>query len=173
MGRFSLGSSGGGRFFGHAPASPPLVATAGRREVSSGRRGVRATSSKRNFCAAFKKKAGDFGLGSPGGSCAATEPVKKAGKFGLRSSGGLLSMDDGEESQVGPASESDEAHRRRHPVRVKDCARCAFLEIGPQLRQGRGSYKHEVHGERARTVWLTQRPSRLPGLWGVVAPFAL
>ena len=63
------------------------------------------------------------------------------------------------------------AHRQRHPVRVKDCARCAFLEIGPQLRQGYGSYKHEVHGERARTVWLTQRPSHLPGLWGVVCTF--
>ena len=97
MGRFSLGSSGGGRFFGHAPASPPLVATAGRREVSSGRRGVRATSSKRNFCAAFKKKA----YGSPGGSCAASEPVKKACKFGLGSSGVLQSKDDGDESQVG------------------------------------------------------------------------
>ena len=109
-----------GRFTRHAPASPPLVASAGRREVRSGRRGVRATSSKRNFCAAFKKKACNFGLGSPGGSCAATEPVKKAGKFGLGSSGGLLSMDDGDESQVGPASESDWAHRRRHPVRVND-----------------------------------------------------
>ena len=92
-------------------------------------------------------------------------------KFGLGSSGGLQSKDDGDESQVGPASESDWAHRQRHPVRVKDCARCAFLEIGPQLRQGHGSYKHEVHGEQARTVWLTQRPSHLPGLWGVGCTF--
>ena len=92
---------------------------------------------------------------------AACEPVKKACKFGDGSRGSLQSKD---ESDVGPASESDWAQRQRHPVRVKDCARCAFLEIGPQLRQGYGSYKHEVHGERARTVWLTQRPSHLPGL---------
>ena len=96
MGRFSLGAADGGCFTRHAPASPPLAAAAGRREVSSGRRGVRA-SSKRNFCAAFKKKA----YGSPGGSCAASEPVKKACKFGLGSSGVLQSKDDGDESQVG------------------------------------------------------------------------
>ena len=76
-------SADSGRFTRHAPASPPLVASAGRREVSSGRRGVRASSSKRNFCAAFKKKAGNFGLGSPGGSCAATEPVKQAANLVL------------------------------------------------------------------------------------------
>ena len=98
----------------------------------------------------------------------AFEPMKKACKFGDESRGSLQSKD---ESQVGPASESDWAHRQRHPVRVKDCARCAFLDVGPQLRQGHGSYKHEVHGERARTVWLTQRPLHFPGLWGVGCTF--
>ena len=79
----NLGAADSGRFTRHAPASPPLVASAGRREVSSGRRGVRASSSKRNFCAVFKKKVGNFGLGSPGGSCAATEPVKQAANLVL------------------------------------------------------------------------------------------
>ena len=124
MGRFSLGSGDSGRFAMHPPANPTL-ASSERREVmaSSGRREVRA-GTKRNITAAF-------------------EPVTKACKFGDGSRDSLQSKD---ESQVGPASESDWAHRQRHPVRVKDCARCAFLHIGSQLRQGHGSYKHEVHG---------------------------
>ena len=68
---------------------------------------------------------------------------------------------------VGAVEESDCAHRRRHPTRVKDCARCAYLEVGPQLRQMHGSYKHEVHGRRARTIWLASRSQRLGGAWAL------
>ena len=151
MGRFSLGSGDSGRFARHPPANPTL-ASSGRREVRASAKlasSTPVTGTKRNITAAC-------------------EPVKKACKFGDGSRGSLQSKD---KSQVGPASESDWAHRQRHPVRVNDCARCTFLAFGPQLRQGHGSYKHEVQGERARTVWLTQRPSRLPGLWGVGCTF--
>ena len=68
---------------------------------------------------------------------------------------------------VGAVEESDCAHRRRHPTRVKDCARCAYLEVGPQLRQMHGSYKHEVNGRRARTIWLASRSQRLGGAWAL------
>ena len=158
MGRFSLGSGDSGRFARHPPANPTLASSAsGRREVRASAKlasSTPVTGTKRNITAAF-------------------EPVKKACKFepGRRDVGKSGSLQSKDTSQVGPASESDWAHRQRHPVRVKDCARCAFLELGPQLRQGHGSYKHEVQGERARTVWLTQRPSHLPGLWGVGCTF--
>ena len=152
MGRFSLGSDDSGRFGRRPPTNPTLSTSAGRLDVGKSGRRASQTGTKRDSTAA-----------------AALEPVKKACKFGDGSRDSLQSKD---ESQVGPASESDWAHRQRHPVRVKDCARCAFLEIGPQLRQGHGSYKHEVHGERARTVWLTQKPLHLPGLWGVGCTFS-
>ena len=133
MGRFSLGSGDSGRFARYPPANPTLeLASSGRREVRARAKlasSTPVTGTKRNITAAF-------------------EPVKKACKFGDGSRGSLQSKD---ESQVGPASESDWAHRQRHPVRVPDCARCAFLDMGPALRAGHGSYKHEVHGERART----------------------
>ena len=132
----------------------------GRFSLGSGDSGrfARHPAGRREVRASTKLASSTPVTGTKRNTTAAFEPVKNACKFE-------------DESQVGSASESDWAHRRRHPVRVKDCARCAFLAIGPQLRQGHGSYKHEVQGERARTVWLTQRPSRLPGLWGVGCTF--
>ena len=143
MGRFSLGSGDSGRFARHPPASTSVTRT------------------KRSISAALEPVKN------------ALEPVKKASKVGNGSRGIVQTQDKSEEeaSMVGPASESDWAHRQRHPKQVKGCARCAFLSLGSQLRQGHGSYKHEVHGARARTVWLTQRPSHLPGLWALGCTF--
>lgn len=68
---------------------------------------------------------------------------------------------------VGPAAETDFAHSQRHMQPVDGCGRCAFLRARAQLSAGHGSYKHEVHGKTARTTWLTQRPPRLGGAWGI------
>ena len=75
------------------------------------------------------------------------------------------------ESIVGSVEESDQAHRWRHPKPVKNCARCAYLAVGDQLRQYHGSYKHEVHGARARTIWLAPRSQRLGGAWALGCTF--
>ena len=152
MGRFALGPM---------PANPTL-ASSGCLEVGSSAQPTLASSGCREVKAGTKRRRNIV--------AASDEPVKKACKFGDGSRDSLESKGD-DVSQVGLASESDRAHRERHPVFVKGCARCAFLKLGAQLKLGHGSYRHEVHGRRAQTVWLTQRPSHLPGLWGVGCTF--
>ena len=97
----------------------------------------------------------------------------KSAKAGKLSDGSKGRQKSAEElvSVVGSVEESDCAHRRRHPKAVKDCARCAYMAVGPQLRQLHGSYKHEVHGTRARTIWLAPRSLRLGGAWALGCTF--
>ena len=99
----------------------------------------------------------------------ADHPPAKAHKLGMLGSGSSKLHDKQKppadaETLVGPADETEFAHSQRHPKFVSGCGRCAFLKA---LMAGHGSYKHEVHGRTARTTWLTQRPPRLGGAWGV------
>lgn len=75
------------------------------------------------------------------------------------------------ENVVGLASETITEHRRRHPKRRFDCARCSYEEQRESLLRGYGSYKHVVHGQVVRTSWLAPRASRMPGAWGIGCTF--
>ena len=74
------------------------------------------------------------------------------------------------ESLLGAASETDAQHRRRHPQLKRDCARCVYLELRPQLLDY-GSYHRERLGRRDKTTWLAQRPGHLGGVWALGCVF--
>jgi len=70
-------------------------------------------------------------------------------------------------ASVGDVSESDTQHRKRHPEFRPDCPRCVYSEWRSRWEKSYGSYRHEVHGHKAVTVWLAPRLARLGGLWAV------
>jgi hypothetical protein len=77
----------------------------------------------------------------------------------------------GKEADVGLASETEAQHRRRHDPPLKNCARCVFIGARSCLEKSYGAHTNEVHGARLRTQWLTQRPARLGGSWGIGCVF--
>lgn len=72
---------------------------------------------------------------------------------------------------VGSVGESDRAHRCRHPVCQRNCARCLYLHFRPQWEKYYGAHRQEVHGRAIATVWLAQRPARLGGDWALGCVF--
>jgi len=72
---------------------------------------------------------------------------------------------------IGDVAESDAQHRKRHPIIRSDCPRCQYMKYGPQWEKHYGSYRSEAHGKRSATVWLTPRPARLGGSWGLGCTF--
>ena len=71
----------------------------------------------------------------------------------------------------GSVEESAAQHAARHPVPLKDCARCCYNSARTTLERNYGSYARVVGGQIHRTVWLTPKPPRLGGLWGVGCAF--
>ena len=70
-------------------------------------------------------------------------------------------------SDLGPVTESDEEHRRRHHPMRKDCSRCVYIVLRSQLQASYGSYQHAVGSRVGKTVWLAPRPTRMQGVWGL------
>jgi len=70
-------------------------------------------------------------------------------------------------ASLGDVSETDTQHRKRHPEVRPDCPRCMYSKWRTQWETSYGSYRHEVHGQKAVTVWLAPRPTRLGGPWAL------
>ena len=68
---------------------------------------------------------------------------------------------------VGPASETDQQHRRRHPCMVPGCARCVYLQLRASLVDSYGTHRHEAAGKLVKTTWLAARPAKLGGSWAL------
>ena len=75
------------------------------------------------------------------------------------------------EAIVGKVAETDAQHRKRHPRFRSDCPRCQYLKYGPQWEKHYGSYRSEVQGQRAATVWLAPRPTHFGGSWALGCTF--
>ena len=68
---------------------------------------------------------------------------------------------------VGPASETDMQHRRRHPSPVAGCSRCVWMQLRVSLVATYGTHRHEAAGRLVKTVWLSERLAKLGGSWAL------
>ena len=68
---------------------------------------------------------------------------------------------------VGPVDESAEAHRARHPKPRPHCARCQWLQWGPQWKRRQGSCLVERNRRDERIEWVAERSTPLGGQWGL------
>ena len=75
------------------------------------------------------------------------------------------------EEPVGAATETHAEHRRRHPALVPGCSRCVYTQLRGSLCSTYGSHRHEVAGKVVKTVWLSERPAKLGGRWGIGCVF--
>ena len=69
---------------------------------------------------------------------------------------------------VGPASETAEAHKARHPGygHHQTCPRCRFYKVGPSWVSAYGTVSSSGHGPD-QVVWLAERPSHWGGPWAL------
>ena len=72
---------------------------------------------------------------------------------------------------MGAATETHAEHRRRHPALVPGCSRCVYTQLRGSLCRAYGSHRHEVAGKVVKTVWLSERPVKLGGRWGIGCVF--
>ena len=71
------------------------------------------------------------------------------------------------EDLVGPASETREAHLRRHGGGRRTCPRCTYYLHGAAWTATYGS-RMAPAGPRRRVVWLAERPARQGKAWALV-----
>ena len=71
------------------------------------------------------------------------------------------------DADPGDVTETNAQHRQRHPTTQRQCPRCVYLARRRQWEQHYASYRHEVHGVRANTIWLAPRSARLGGGWAL------